>query len=61
MAFFFFLLITKADLQYNTKQRLTNAITEANNTVRVQEESKRHLKVFSNLLESLKRVFLHHC
>lgn len=32
---FFFLLNTKADLQYNAKQLLINAVTEANNTMRV--------------------------
>lgn len=45
------------DLHYNRSQLLINAVRETNNTMRVQEESRKQLKAFNNLLGSLKWVF----
>lgn len=45
------------DLYYKRNQLLINAVRETNNTVRVQEESRKQLKAFNNLLGSLKWVF----
>lgn len=45
------------DLHYNRNQLLINAVREANNTVGAQEESRKQLKAFNNLLGFLKLVF----
>lgn len=36
----------KANMHYNSKWFLINAMREANSTMRIQEESRRHLKAW---------------